>query len=319
MKVFLLGTDKGNYPSFMYQCKKVFENKGYEIDQFSYRSLKLNKLNITNKILNKIILKKVLKSNPDLLFVNKGESLNKGVISKISKQGIKTINWTLDSPFGDFYPQNKINNISEYNHFFVFDPFYLDKLKKINPNSYYLPCAADPIESHKQIIPLNKRNYIYDISFLGSYEPERVKFMDNLKEFKPHVWGHNWKISNNFILHKDYLTGEDMAKKFNQTKINLNIQALHGKESMNLRTFEIPASNGFQLVDYKKELPNLFKLDKEIVCYYDIDDLKNKIKYYLKNKEERDKITLEGHKRVLKDHKVSDRISEMLKISFNKS
>jgi spore maturation protein CgeB len=316
MKIFILGGDSGNYPSFFYQCIKALRDLGHEVDFFNYRPYKLHKFAVSNSVLNKYFLNKIIKLNPDILIVIKGESLLKGVINKINSKGIKTACWALDEPFGRIYSMNKINNIPEYNYFFVFDPSYLDELKEINSNSFYLPVAADPINVHKESIPIVNRDYSYDISFLGSYEPEREELFFSLG-FPLTIFGMGWgKVKSNKkikVINRP-LFGKEMNKFFNNSKINLNIQALHGKESMNLRTFEVPATKSFVLTDFKKELPNLFELDKEIVCYYDKEDLKEKISYYLENEKERNKIALAGHERVMRDHKIIDRLRTMLKI-----
>ena len=318
MKIFILGADSGEYPSFFYQCKKSFEDLGHEINFFNYRYFRLHKLKFTNKILNKVIFNKIKKYNPDILLVIKGESLEKGIIKNLSQAGIKTINWTLDSPFGDFYPGNKIYNINEYNYFFVFDSYYVDKLRDINPNSYYLACAADPKYVHREVIPLENRNYIYDVSFVGSYQPEREDLFNSLG-VKIHIFGPSWhraKNKENFIIQETYLNGKEMNKVFNLSKINLNIQALHGKNSMNLRTFEVPSTKSFILTDYKKDLPELFEIDKEIVFYKNKDDLREKINYYLdpSNEEERINIIKAGYERVLNEHTIHHRIKEVIRI-----
>ena len=104
-----------------------------------------------------------------------------------------------------------------------------------------------------------------------------------------------------------------MCRELNLSKINLNIHAHHSFEGVNLRTFEIPATNSFMLCDYFKEIPNLFKLGKEIVCYHDVEGLKELIDYYLDedNKEERDKITKRGQERVLKEHTIKQRMERI--------
>jgi len=316
MKIFFLGTDEGNYPGFAFQCKVALEKLNHEVVYFNYRKFKLNNFKISNFFLNKIILNKVLDSNPDILFVNKGESILEGLIEKISNAGIKTVNWILDEPFGRYEAFNRLNNIPEYDYFFIFDPSYLPKLKKINSNSFYLPCAADPVNVHKEILSTSQRKYKYDVSFVGSYEKDRENLFSNLLNFNFNLWGPVWpKVINKKLkpyYHYKKITGKSMIKVFNNTKINLNIQAPHGAESMNLRTFELPATKSFQLCDFRKELPLLFKPGKEIAVYNDLKDLKSQIHYYLDNSIERNKIIKAGYDRVLKEHKVIDRMKEML-------
>ena len=48
---------------------------------------------------------------------------------------------------------------------------------------------------------------------------------------------------------------------------------------MNPRTFEILGSGGFQLVDYRKQVEELFDIEKEVVCYRNKEDLLAKIEY----------------------------------------
>tara|TARA_Y100000310_G_C20684541_1_gene818125 strand:- start:1854 stop:2819 length:966 start_codon:yes stop_codon:yes gene_type:complete len=316
MRIFFLGSDEGNLPGFAFQCKEALEKLNHEVIYFNYRKLNFDKFRVGNKLLNKFILSKVLDANPDILIVIKGESIIPGVIDKISKNGVKTINWTLDDPFGKDYIFNKLNNISEYDYFFVFDPFYLSELKELNQKSFYLPCAADPLNVHRMIIPLNEREYTYDVSFVGSYEKDRQELFSKLLNFDFNLWGPVWSKKINKKLkpyyHNEFIKGREMVSIFNKTKINLNLQAPQGLQSMNLRTFELPATQSFQLCDSKKELPSLFRIGKEIVVYDTSEELKDKIEYYLSNPSERNKIVEAGYKRVLKEHKVIDRMKEML-------
>ena len=111
MDIFILGGDEGVSNSFFYQCIKAFKDLGHNVEYFNYRKHRLHKIVFSNKLLNKFILKKVTKLNPDILLVIKGESIPKGIIKGIGSKGIITINWTLDEPFGRIYSMNKIKNI----------------------------------------------------------------------------------------------------------------------------------------------------------------------------------------------------------------
>ncbi len=317
-KVLLIISKDPERPSFEYQCKKAFQKLGFKVDYFNYRMFQFHRFEITNKLLNKILYQKALNSNPDLIFTIKGETIEKGIIEKLSSKGIKTANWTLDEPFGIYSRFTKIGNIPEYDYFFIFDPYYIEKLKQKGAQEvHYIPCAADP-EIHKEMIPIEKREHVTDVGFLGSFQPKREKILKNLTDYNLKIGGYNWRKAKDKKLKKRIqnrvYTGSMMNKYFNLSKININIHHPHSKESVNLRTFEIPATNSFMLCDYFKEIPNLFKLNKEIVCYHNIKELRELINYYLENEDERIKIAKAGQKRVLKEHKVIDRIKQMLKI-----
>jgi len=319
-KVLLAGAEEAIYPSWSYQLSCAFEKLGFDVKNYNYRAHQLHRFKLTNKFLNLGLIKAAKKYKPDLLLVMKGGTLYPGTINKINKLGIKTVNWTLDEPFGKYLKLNKITNIEEYDYFFVFDPYYLKELKEINPHSYYLPCAGSP-DVQKEIVPINQRKYICDVGFLGSHMPNREKLLNHLTNYDLKIWGYRWNnIEGPLKKHVQHniLTGKEMCKCFNLTKINLNIHFPHSIESVNLRTFEILATNSFQLCDYFKEIPNLFKMDKEIVCYKDAEELKEKIEYYLDNEEERLKIAKAGQLRTLNEHTVFHRIKEILRVMKNK-
>ncbi|MFH2020865.1 MAG: glycosyltransferase [archaeon] len=323
-KVLLVTPDSCKLPSFGYRLKKAFHNNGWKTDNFNIRYMYMHKTGITKKVLSKIFLKKALHENPDLVFVDKGQSIEEHVIQKISDAGIKTANWCLDDPFGEFSQLNNIRNRSEYDHFFVFDPYYVPKLKESGQhNAHYLPCAVDT-DLYKEEIPLSRQEYSSDISFIGSHEKKREEILGNLNKTNLKIWGYRWKeINRNSLIYskvQDKLmrfdrNSDDLkeyCKTLNSSKINLNIHSLHSRESVNLRTFEIPATKSFELCDNFKEMQNLFRIDKEIACYNDINELKEKTEYYLRNEDERNRISEAGYRRVVSEHTFMHRIKKVL-------
>ena len=182
-KVLLVTSTEDNYPTFAYQCKKVFSKLGYKQKTFNFRKYHFNVNKITNWAWNKWLLMTALKENPNFVLVDKGNSIIPGIVKKITDAGIKVANWNMDEPFGQYNKVDKVENIDEYDAFFIFDPYYLPKLKKINPNSYFLPCFADPT-IHKEMVPVSKRKYIADVSFIGSHRKSRQKLMESISEYK---------------------------------------------------------------------------------------------------------------------------------------
>ena len=81
---------------------------------------------------------------------------------------------------------------------------------------------------------------------------------------------------------------------------------------MKARNFEIPYFGGFQLSDYVPSLENYFDIGKEVVCYKDIDEAEQLIKYYLENEEERECIKKNSHQKALKGHGYINRLKDVL-------
>lgn len=105
------------------------------------------------------------------------------------------------------------------------------------------------------------------------------------------------------------LSDREMIQMYSRSKINLGFSSCgdtHQSDrrilQIRLRDFEVPMSGGFYMVEYMKELEEFFKIDREIVCYRDADDLLDKIKYYLTHEDERERIRLAGMQRVRQEH-----------------
>lgn len=100
---------------------------------------------------------------------------------------------------------------------------------------------------------------------------------------------------------------------FNASKVNLNISLRSIKSGVPLRVMDIMAAGGFVLSNYQPEIAELFKEDEEIVMFRDLDEAISKIKYYLGNEEERDKIALRGTLAVKERFGYADSLDKLLK------
>jgi spore maturation protein CgeB len=99
---------------------------------------------------------------------------------------------------------------------------------------------------------------------------------------------------------------------FRSASIALNNQ--HPSEicGVNKRTFEIAAAGGFQLVSHRPGLDELFDDGRELVSYEGLDDLREKIRYYLVHDQLRQQIARAGQERVLAEHTYARRLHLLL-------
>jgi len=158
----------------------------------------------------------------------------------------------------------------------------------------YLPEGANP-EIHK---PYNEAKTI-DVSFVGQCYGDRDAIIQQLKEngIKVEAYGLGWPHGP--------LSTEDMVKIYSKSKINLGFGGIAGhKDTFCLkgRDFEIPMSGGLYLTENHPELTCAFKSGKEIITYSGIDDLVQKIKYYLAHPAEAEEIRKHGYERSLREH-----------------
>ena len=80
------------------------------------------------------------------------------------------------------------------------------------------------------------------------------------------------------------------------------------------RVYEALACRSFPLVDDQKDVKSLFKDGKHLVIFYKIEDLQQKIAYYLNQPDERKKIARQGYEEVVHNHTYLHRIQEMFSV-----
>ena len=108
----------------------------------------------------------------------------------------------------------------------------------------------------------------------------------------------------------------EVAKIYSASAINIDINRIYQSDIVTMRVFDVLASGGFLLTEYTPELESLFVLGKELECYSSISELHDKVDFYLKNPQARQKIAMAGQERVLGEHTISQRIDTMLDTVF---
>ncbi|WP_229768150.1 CgeB family protein [Sulfodiicoccus acidiphilus] len=151
---------------------------------------------------------------------------------------------------------------------------------------------------------------LYDVSFVGTFYPNRWKTMRKLK-VKPHVFGSLWFLKVGH--HHPPVYGEDYVSVINSTKVNLNIHHPVDltADSPNMRTFEVAGSGGFLLTE---RMDCLGKLFRRIETYSGVEELNEKIEYYLRDDKEREEIALGLREDCLERHTYLHRAQELMRL-----
>jgi spore maturation protein CgeB len=324
---------------FDYDLRKTFQNlnPAYENQK---KFIEKNKPKLSQELLRQI--KKSHQEKPiDIFFSYFYDAcVFPETIDEIKKLGVKTINWYCNAS----YQLELVSQISpHYDHCLVPEKFRLDDYKKLGANPIYCQEAANPTIYKPYNLPQK-----YDVTFVGQAYGERPNYIRYLYDngIDVRVWGRGWnefsliKKIKRFLRRKNYnissawlprkiighvLSDTKMIKMYSRSKINLGFSSCgntHKEKNritqIRLRDFEVPMSGGFYLVEYMKELEEFFEIGKEIVCYKNKNDLVEKIKFYLNNDSEREKIRLAGRERCLRDHTWQKRFKKVF-CEINKS
>lgn len=102
----------------------------------------------------------------------------------------------------------------------------------------------------------------------------------------------------------------ELQRLYNATEINLGLSQF--PRAVHNRYFECAACGGFMIGEYKKDLEGLFEVGKEIVCFRDLGELPELIRFYRAHEAERKQIGAKARERHLKQHTPTHRMRMLL-------
>ncbi|MBD5484967.1 MAG: glycosyltransferase [Lachnospiraceae bacterium] len=106
----------------------------------------------------------------------------------------------------------------------------------------------------------------------------------------------------------------EMPKVFHASRINLNITMRPIETGLSLRIWDVLGCGGFLLTNYQAEIPEYFEIGRDLETYESMEELEQKIQYYLTHEEERIEIAINGYEKVAAYHTWEQRITEMIRI-----
>ncbi|MBM3230102.1 glycosyltransferase [Candidatus Pacearchaeota archaeon] len=185
-----------------------------------------------------------------------------------------------------------------FDYFFITQLQYEKWYKKATKKTFFM-CGANthefkPIKTSKK----------YDVSFVGTPKSDRAEIMRFLMNngIKIRVCGAGWEKYPEFNeVYGGKIPTEDFTKLINETRINLCLSKNYfGGPHLLERFFEINACKSFVLTEYCDGYYTHFKENEDIVSFKSKKELLEKVKYYLKNEKEREKIAKKAYNKTIK-------------------
>ena len=173
-------------------------------------------------------------------------------------------------------------------------------------------------ELEKSEDSLSDLNLIFSVTTLGfkiAQKQRRSILIGLSKKHDVSLYSNNTSndlIRVNYKGSVDYW--EEMPKVFYGSKINLNMTIPNIKSGIPLRIYDILGAGGFCITNFQAELPMFFENEKHLVWYYSERDLFEKVDYYLKHDDERNRIAEAGREYVRINCSYESRIKEILEV-----
>lgn len=265
--------------------------------------------------------KKCSQFQPDCILVLNGSNISVPVQKFLVER--KTILWLWDS-FRRSTLLNSFVNLAD--EIFCFEYEDLNFLADKNKIVHYLPLGAN----EKIYFPREMERDI-DISFIGLASKERLYllnkiceraceknwnvkiggiFYDNKHFWKKYIFRYRQEYLAKFIDNRIF-SAEEVAELYCRSKICVNINTtIH--HSLSPRTLEICATKSFQLMNSGQNAHGLMNLETDLATFDSVDDLLEKIEFYLANDELREKIALAGYNSVMKNCTMKKSVEKLL-------
>lgn len=255
---------------------------------------------------NGYIQKRVNRAKYDLIWVDKGVYLNDKTLRILREKAVKLVHFSPDPAF-TYHQSSLFDNSLPYYDYVV------------TTKSFELEAYRERIASHKVLYAtqgfdksLHKKSDLdfldkSGLVFLGHHENERETVIETLLSNNIHVTlaGIKWEVFAKRHSRSEYLNylgkgvyGDDYVRTIQHAQIAWGALSKWIPELHTTRTFEIPACGTALLTEANSETSVFFDND-EAIFYTDTDDLVSKVKYYMENNIQLQKLTQKGYEKVM--------------------
>jgi spore maturation protein CgeB len=159
-----------------------------------------------------------------------------------------------------------------------------------------------------------------DIIFIGALFPGKMPLLAKVKKAfgrRCRIYGLTSVKRNIYFNLKYGFPGwvrsarfEEYVPLYQRAKIGINVHNRGDYTVGSYRLFDLPGNDAMQISDGGEFLESFFRVGEEIVSYNDADELIDKLRYYLDRDEERNRIALNGYRRVMRDHRIRHRLHQ---------
>ncbi|HEX4645543.1 MAG TPA: glycosyltransferase [Verrucomicrobiae bacterium] len=305
--------DPARGPSFEEaNFRDALANLGHEIIGFDFVTLHRE---LGHEAMNRRLWETVRNQQPELVFFClTREEFDFNTVKRITDSGATiTYNWFCD----DHWRFDKYSSRwgLAFNWVSTTDSAAPAKYARIGCQRVIKTQWACNLHQYRRLdLPLS-----HEVNFVGRQYGRRLEAIEKLRQagIKVGARGEGWPEGR--------ATQEEMIRIFNQSRINLNFtdspkyinrfkRLLGRKQPPNQikgRNFEIPGCGGFLLTDHADNLEDYYVPGREIALFESVDDLVDKVRYYLAHDSERAGIAEAGYSRTLREHSYEQRFSEI--------
>ena len=277
--------------------------------------------------LSEMIMARIISEKPDLIIGLAQSPLSPDLLEKIREMGIPVAYWFVE----DFRIATYWERVAPLVTSFavIQKEAWIPALEARGlTNVLYLPTGADPeIFRPEPAAGEDPGRYSAPLAFMGAGYYNRQHFLRSLVDLGLAIWGADWDPGDPLFRHVREegrrISPEEAAQIYRNSPVNLNLHSsVYHKgvnpdgDFVNPRTFEIAACGGFQIVDRRSLLSELYEPGEEIAVFDDESSCRTLVKHYRSRERERREMAALALSRTLREHTIDCRMDQWLSVLF---
>jgi len=252
------------------------------------------------------------KEQPDMVFAIRGATYCE---QSIKESGSFSFGWWVE-------PGNRAHEVfAELKNFEWYYSMNTEGLDRFRGQGFEACSYMPHMFSATEFFPMAEVEKTIDLVFVGKWTPRRQVYLDAALEVTNSVvlYGEGW-LSRNWTNLKYWkawkgclVKGAKLNRLYNRAKVVLNItqwgsDASQPTSGMNMRFFEVPATESLLMSDHVEEAESIFQEGQDYLCFGETQDLKNKLQQILQDSEKRMQIARNGYMAVQNNNASYDRL-----------
>jgi spore maturation protein CgeB len=238
-------------------------------------------------------------------------------VAALRKLGVPVVCIGTEAP----YIRKELELCGVYSHWMTNERASVELFRTYGANAHYLPTAWHP---QRHVPGPADPDKAADVVFIGGTYPERRRMLEGAQ------WDGidlRWlgTMKNEDDPWSGIVPNEESTIWYRSCKINLNFHRTTGDfwkgeqidptlaESLGPRAYEVPASGGFLLSDWRPEVDDVFGDAAAVFERGNPDDLTRQVKYWLAHPDRREATAKAQHQAIL-PHSYTDRARRLLEI-----
>ena len=257
----------------------------------------------------------------DLVFIDGGELVGPPLVRELKHRFGAVVNYNVDDPYGR-------RDGRRWGLYLRSIPFYdlvvvvrecnvTEAFARGARNTLLVHRSADEIaHAPRQITARDLQKWASDVSFVGTWMPERGPFMARLLELGVplSIYGGRWQKAREWLALRSCWRGaalereQDYAMAIQCAKVNLGLLSKGNRDLTTQRSFEIPHLGGVLCAERTSEHTKLYRENDEGVFWSSPEECAEKCIHLLRDEQHRKRLEVNGRRRCLQNGTTNEKV-----------